>query len=209
MAKASATQLGTWAAGAGFGGTDQAVAIAVALAAGGDPAAAQGAWGIGGGGDGQAQANAAFSRFHQSGWSTFPTHINGSFALYQPVAAVSVQQVPAGATPVPTPGTGAVVASGVAGVVSSVDNALGLPDLTALIGGPLTFLENPQTWVRAAKIIVGVLLIGIGGTKFAYDNVGRPFLHGLDRAGDEVALRGQAQFAYPGRRAAMARGGTP
>ena len=189
MARASATQLGTWAAAAGFGGADQAVAIAVALAAGGDPAAAQGAWGIGGGGDGQAQAKAAFDRFHRSGWSTFPTHVNGSFVLYQPVAAVAVQPVPPGATPVPDPSTGAVVASGVAGVVSSVSNQLGIPDFTALVGGPLTFLENPNTWMRVAKIVVGVMLIIVGSSKFAYDNAAKPVLRKLDLAGSEVAER--------------------
>ena len=224
MATVSATQLATWSAAAGIGGQDQAVSVAIALAAGGDPAAPQGAWGIGGGGDGQAQANAAADRFHVSGWSSFPTHRTGSYAFYMPVALAAIQPVPVqsavltsavvagpGGTP-PGPGETELqklarelanvlpFGNQVAGAGAAVGQAVQAPvkAVTEPFLVPIKFLEDPQTWVRVAKIITGLALIAIGGVKFGLDNVFGGPVRMMDRAGDEIANRASVVGIFGG-----------
>lgn len=189
----SPVQIAAWSRNAGFSGLDQVTSVAVALAVGGGappgkgvPEAAQGAWGIGGGGDGQAQASVAFATWKQSGWGAFPTHRNGAFAFWMPVATAVEAAIGADMTVTNPVGTAK-------GVIQQAENAVPNPVKNAVepFLVPLHFIEDPGTWLRFAKIVAGLGLIVVGGFKFGLENIfGVPYrlVNGvLNEGGNQVA----------------------
>jgi len=185
MAKATAAQLATWSAQAGFTGQDQATAIAVALAAGGNPDAPQGAFGLGGGGGGQAQAQAAFAQWKAQQWAAFPTHQTGSWAFYLPVALGSVVAAPAGGGNPFDPQTQAELKSGLSNLAGQAKDAVNVvPERVGQIAG---FLTNPRTWMRYVKIVTGLVLVGLAAASLTKSTIIDPIIGGANQAGERVA----------------------
>lgn len=174
MARLSMTEVGNYAAGAGFNGKGLSTAIAVAYAeSGGNPNATgpvgeKGLWQVyprmhqdwDKGGNLYDPAYNARAAFAISGggknWRPWTTYNIGSYLLYLPQAEIAAQRVK------PIKGIGAAAAqagthlpdtSAVAGnIASGVGSVLD-------IGKAISFLSNPQHWIRIAEVIAGGILV--------------------------------------------------
>jgi hypothetical protein len=144
-------RVGGWAYDAGFRNpANLGEAIALAVVGNRTEQSPDGHWGIGGPvGDGPGQARAAFARYQQSEWSTFPGRTAGNLAIVRPIAqAVAASIITAKA----------VVGSPV--VAPVVEQAAVVSEVTEVAGRTLAFLTDPSTWVRGAKILAGFVVIG-------------------------------------------------
>lgn len=165
-------QITAWAAGAGFTGLDLVTAVAVALASGGDPSRDGGVWALPGAppGDGAAQAAHARGIQASSGWSAFPAHRSGAYALFMPVAMGVVPTV---------------------GVVDTVaDAGSDTVRLTKAAGNALEFATDRDSWLRVVKVVVGVVMIAAGLLMIQASITGRvtgAVVRKVSGAGEEVA----------------------
>jgi hypothetical protein len=166
--KVTPVNLAIFGATAGWRGTDLIVAVAVGMAtSAGQVDRPGGLWGGGPSGptDGQANANAAFARWQQSGWGSFPAHNHKTYLLFMPAATAAtasadVQAIvrdPAGA------------ADKLGGAIADAAGQLPGGDILDAAKNALTlmykagaWMANPDNWVRVASVMLGGGLI-IGG----------------------------------------------
>lgn len=178
MPRLSMTEVGNYAAGAGFKGKGLSIAIAVAYAESGGNTGATGPVGEKGlwqvyprahpdwdrGGNLYDPAYNARAAYAISGggtnWHPWTTYNIGSYLLYLNQAEIAAQRVQ------PIKGIGAAtaqagthlpdVSAGAASVASGIGGAVsGAMD----IGKAISFLSDPQHWIRIAEVIAGGILV--------------------------------------------------
>lgn len=169
-------QIARYALGAGFGISDGTTATAIALAeSGGDADShyvtskedSRGLWQINVMAhpqyanqnlyDPATDAKAAFAVYKSSGWKAWTTY--GGARYYAFLAPASA---------------GMAVAKSLGGLVDPIDNGVGsiiggaadaagtVLDGAQAVGGFLQDIENPQTWLRVLKVLVGGVLVVVG-----------------------------------------------
>lgn len=157
---ATPLQIGIWAYDAGWRSLGELTeAIALAAAHRGSETTEGGLWGLGGPtGDGAAQARHAYEVYVRDGrsWTSFPARESVLLPLVRPGAAATagvVMTFRRGAEAVDRlPGPGDVADL----VREPLETVAEAADTARRIGN---FLTEPSTWVRAAKIAGGLLMI--------------------------------------------------
>lgn len=161
MARQNPAIIARWVVDAGWSVTDRVTAVAVGVAGGADPDAPNGVWGIPGPArDGPGQARDALEHFRADGWTDFPMHRNGRWALYVPIAAAAVATLGAAtvARDIPNP---VEAAKDTAGAVQDLADTLTKPIRT------LAYLGTAEGQERVAKFMLGGALIILGAFIFA------------------------------------------
>lgn len=119
--------------------------------------------------DGQTNANDAYAIWKQSGWGPWSAHKSGAYIMNLPEATVAVG-VAAPAAPV----------YNAAEAVGSTGNVI------SDAGRLLVWLEQPRTWVRIAKAVVGGALILVA-LNMVMKPVVAPVVQPIVSAGKKVA----------------------
>lgn len=152
-------------------------AVAVAGAAsGGDVSAPGGLFGVGRAGGAESsvllggqEAQAAYRLWESSGWTAFPAYRSGAYILWEPWAEAGIIASGAKAPP------GVVTGDPVATAAWNIDNTVvdtggalvqGAVSTAAAGANVLTFLSQPGSWIRIAKVVAGLGLVVVGAAVF-------------------------------------------
>lgn len=168
------SQVGGYAAGAGFSGKGLSTAIAIAYAeSGGNPSAVgpvgeKGLWQVyprahpdwdSGGNlfDPAYNARAAYAISNGgTNWHPWTTYNIGTYLIYLPqaeIAAQRVKPVKGGAASILFPGSGGNIPG--SGLIKKIP---GVSEVEA-VGKAIGFLSDPKHWVRIAEVIAGGILV--------------------------------------------------
>lgn len=150
--------IATYAARAGFRGTDLIVAVAVALGeSGGNANKAGGLWNIPGaaGGDPAGNAAAAFSRWRSGGWGQWGAYRNNRYALFLPAAGAAATAESVVRLVDDPVGYVQDAVSTLAGKLPGGDALAAAQDALTLGYKAGAWLSDRNNWVRIAQVVVG------------------------------------------------------